>query len=325
MNDSSEYYRRIKIALKWSAGLHLAVLIMALLWPAAKRPLTLVPPEPAYVFTLQPSTPGHFVETATPTSEPVGPTDLIAMHDSKAQDLSDVDGSRQAPHFDKPSDFDQLASVPAPMAAPPAPPVPSPAPLVQAPVREAENAAPKSEPERIANVSKPTSPVPADAAVLASKPASEFRPIAQQPPSGPVELAQPLPGTPPGLPPGESRGRVDGGVKNKGVLGFEAAEHEIAPYMKEIRSRVERNWRSALQMKYSGTQPTAAVLDCAIAPDGAVAYVNIVDAGSSATYAPLCKEAIEKAGPFPAFPFKVPDVYRSQNLEIRWTFSFLED
>jgi hypothetical protein len=41
------------------------------------------------------------------------------------------------------------------------------------------------------------------------------------------------------------------------------------------------------------------------------------------TYAPLCREAIEKAAPFSAFPFKVPEIYRDENLEIRWTFSFL--
>ena len=100
-------------------------------------------------------------------------------------------------------------------------------------------------------------------------------------------------------------------------------EDEIAPYLKEVRARVERNWRAALQLRYSGTTPTKAVLECSIRPDGMLEHVRIVEGGDSPTYAPLCKEAIERAAPFPAFPFKVPEIYRERSLQIRWTFSFL--
>jgi hypothetical protein len=122
---------------------------------------------------------------------------------------------------------------------------------------------------------------------------------------------------------GPSRGRVDGGVKNLGFLGFEAMKHELAPYLKEVRSRVEKRWTTALELHYTGTSPTKAVLDCAISPEGKLVYVHIVEPGHSPTYAPLCREAIEKAAPFSPFPFSVPPVYKSKNLEIRWTFSFL--
>jgi hypothetical protein len=64
-------------------------------------------------------------------------------------------------------------------------------------------------------------------------------------------------------------------------------------------------------------------VDCAISPSGEVVSVTIVDPGESVSFAPLCKEAIEEAGPFPPFPFEVPEAYRNRNLEIRWTFSFL--
>jgi len=251
----------------------------------------------------------------------VAPTDLIAEQDSKAQDMSDVVGTRQAPYFEEASEFDQLASSPPSGAPPAAQPTP---PSLPPPVREAEMTAPKAEPVKTVTLAKSNSPA-GEAKEPPIKQSDNPQPIAQQPQAPMPAQGQPtLPGAPPGLAPGESRGRVDGGVVNKGVLGYEAAEHQIAPYMKEIRSRVERNWRSALQLKFTGTQPTKAVLDCAITPEGKIAYVKIVDAGSSNTYAPLCKEAVEKSGPFPPFPFDVPDVYRSQNLEIRWTFSFLE-
>ena len=156
-----------------------------------------------------------------------------------------------------------------------------------------------------------------------------------RPGSEPLQVAQ---AEPPVLPPGRPQGRVDGGVHSKGFTGFEAMEDEIAPYLKEVRARVERNWRAALQLRYSGTTPTKAVLECSIRPDGMLLHVRIVEAGVpttgdstsavspsgvSPTYAPLCKEAIERAAPFPAFPFKIPEMYRERSLQIRWTFSFL--
>jgi len=78
-----------------------------------------------------------------------------------------------------------------------------------------------------------------------------------------------------------------------------------------------------LLTRYSGTSPTEVVIDCAIAPDGTLARVEIVGEPKDRVYAALCKDAVEKAGPFKPFPFTVPDMYRNRNLEIRWTFSFL--
>ena len=37
----------------------------------------------------------------------------------------------------------------------------------------------------------------------------------------------------------------------------------------------------------------------------------------------LNKTAIEQTGPFPPFPFKVPEMYKRDTLDIRWTFSYL--
>jgi hypothetical protein len=112
-------------------------------------------------------------------------------------------------------------------------------------------------------------------------------------------------------------------VKQKGFAGHEALQDELAPYLREVRARVERRWNEALLTRYRGTNPTRAVVDCVIAPDGSLVAATIVDAGPDRLYAALCREAIERAAPFGAFPFQVPDIYRSSNLEIRWTFSFL--
>jgi len=263
------------------------------------------------VLRLQPPKPPasrRLVDTTAPADEPAGPTDLIGEHTTKAQDFEDVQGTRLAPYFEEPSEFDQLR-IPAPM----------PAPKPSAP-------APKGAPETAPTESQPTEA--ALAALAAPDETHERAPEASReapPDREPLEVAQ---ADPPVLPPGQPRGRVDGGVQSKGFTGFEAMEDEIAPYLKEVRARVERNWRAALQLRYSGTTPTKAVLECSIRPDGMLEHVRIVEAGVSPsgvspTYAPLCKEAVERAAPFPAFPFKVPEMYRERSLQIRWTFSFL--
>lgn len=138
----------------------------------------------------------------------------------------------------------------------------------------------------------------------------EVLPTPQQPPV-PIDRQAP------------SQTPVEGEAQNYGFLGFEAMRHELAPYMKIVRAAVEKEWKIAIQMKYSGSEPTRAVLDCAISPDGKLVYANIVDPGKSVSHAVLCQKAIEKAGPFPPFPFDVPAMYRNENLQIRWTFSFL--
>ena len=150
-------------------------------------------------------------------------------------------------------------------------------------------------------------------------PATDFKP-----PVSPLALptGQPVSGTSSPAP-DTTRGTIDGGVKNEGFLANEAIRDKVAPYLKSIRSRVERNWQTALHLKYLGTTPTKAVLDCVIGQNGQLISVTIVDPGSATGYAPICKEAIEKAAPFDPFPFQVPEMYRNKNLEIRWTFSFL--
>ena len=244
------------------------------------------------------------VDVLLPSDEPVNATDLIAEKPSKAADeLDDTPGGpdRGAPRVEKVDRFDRVE------IRAPASPAPRP---VHEPVQPPDL--------RRENVAATPPHKEESASLVQDEQGDEHEPAAQS-----VQSQQ----TPPRAPPlalQEARGRVEGGVKRTGLMSFEAMESEIAPYLKVIRQRVERNWRTALHTRYSGTSRTRAVLDCAIAPDGHIIEVAIVEPGDSATFAPLCKQAIENAGPFDAFPFEVPEVYRSKNLEIRWTFSFLD-
>lgn len=263
--------------------------------------VSLVPPE---------TPPRGFVDVTAPATQPVQNTDLIAVQNAQAQDMSAGDGPENAPDVDQVDDHDTTA-VPTqaqeiqqePESAPPA---------EEAKEKQSESPASGTEPKQ-----PPEEKSPGSGAMSDEEAAAEPIQMAQAP--MPIE---PMPEAPP-VPLGRTTGRVDGGVKSYGFTGFEARKSEIAPYLAEIRKRVGKRWRSNIQMKYSGSMPTKAVVDCEIGADGKVVRAEIVEAGTSPTFGPLCKDAIEGAGPFPPFPFEVPDIYRNRNLEIRWTFSFM--
>jgi hypothetical protein len=297
----------------------------------------------------EPQQMGRLVDVAKPAEATVDPsTDLIASRSSKASGTPNTGGTRLAPYFESPSEFDELGnSKPRPAIEPP-PPTPLPSP----PTPSQESVSPaKVAVEPTVPTATPTSPSPAPSSPTVSTSAfEEARTLAavarpesptrqpEQPPTKPKEepfqvaaaqgRAPDIPATQSADAPdpkrGETRGRAEGGVvKSMGFVGFEGMRHELAPFLQEVRDRVEKRWRALLELKYSGTSPTEAVLDCAIRADGTLVFVKIADAGNSASYAPLCQEAIQKAAPFPPFPFNVPEMYRNKDLEIRWTFSFL--
>jgi len=269
-------------------------------------PSTPVAPEPI-VLNLQPRTPEprQLVDVQTPADEPVEPTDLIAEVSSKASDQQLSQGERPGPKFDHTDEFDTLA-------APQAPPAPEPA-AQPAP----ENAKPETKREKTARATDKKVQAP-----LKAEPA-ETPQESQTPEPERFDVARAMPPAAPTLPKGASKGRLYDEVKREGFTNFEAIQDEIAPYLKEIRKQVEKRWLEGLFTRYSGTQPTKAVIDCQISPDGRLVAAEIVGVPEDPLYAALCQRALQRAAPFGPFPFQVPDVYRNQNLEIRWTFSFL--
>ncbi|MBI5095303.1 MAG: TonB C-terminal domain-containing protein [Candidatus Hydrogenedentes bacterium] len=327
---------RVQFAAACSVAFHLLVLVLLAYGPKGGQSavasldepliLQLRPPE---ALPKQSEEIERLVAPGTPATGPVPDTDQISTLDSQASDMSNSGRDEHAPAVDKVSDF--IAPGGGNVEAAPPPP--------QAPSAAQESEAATTPPEAkehpktrsLAEPEKDTAP-----RVLAEEPkegktsdkaadAKDDQPLrkfdmakAETPAQAPIPPSQA-----PAPDPGPSSGLVQGGVKNPGFLGFEAKKSEYAPYLQEIKRRVEKRWRTTLQLRYSGTAATQAVVDCAISPDGRLVSVQIVDPGNSVSYAPLCRESIEKAGPFPAFPFTVPEAYRSKNLEIRWTFSFM--
>lgn len=323
--EPDNYARRMARSGAAAVVIHVACLALFAL-VAARTPVDAIGPggfrEEPLVLNLQPEPEGmrHFVDTAVPADAEVDPdTDLISDQASKASDIEDSEGERAAPRLDQISDIDNLAGPVTP--EPPAPP--------ESPAPEAVAEAPKPEPEESIDA-EPESPAEEERELLAAldRIEEELFPLNGETQEDEREqMAWAEPDAAPAVPSqprlGVSKSRPDGGAPGRGFVGFEALEHELGPYLKEIRDRVERHWRTMLEIRFSGTSRTQAVLECAISPQGKLVRAEIIEFGDSPTFAALCKQAIERAAPFPPFPFDVPAIYRTQNLEIRWTFSYM--
>ncbi len=293
--------------------------------------------------------PKQLIDAGAAAEGPVAETDLISSRDSQAQDNSDAQGDPSKPSVDELGDFDEMPVPPSqPSEASEAsevvtPPDPAERPQ-ETPELQHENAPPQPKPTSAPPPAALAAPV-ADGRTLAAAP--EARPDSK-PPVEDADDAQleeltpqakpktePLPervkvaqATPPAtkMPVQElksSRGREEGGALKSGFTSFEANRHELGEYMLHVRSLVEREWRSALRIRYTGVSRTEAVIECSIRPDGSLEYARVIDPGLSLTYAVLCRQAIEQAAPFGPFPFDVPEIYRKDNLEITWKFSYL--
>lgn len=317
------YPARIRLAAAASILLHLAALGA---W-ALQRPPRGVGPTPAENLVVrllpdpEPAQPRRLVDPAAPTEETPQTPDQIAEHNAVATDTEIRAGTAPGPQVEEIAEADMLAAPPetaAPPTPPPTPPAPQPAP----PAPEIAPMTPVEPPvERMARATPTPRPGPRPAAPEPA-PATAPPPAPQTPPTPEREQVAQAPPAPE-RPAQRSRGRLRDEVKQQGIAGYEAIQSDLAPYLREVRGRVERHWNQALLTRYRGTNPTRAVVDCVIAPDGTLVSATVVDPGPDRLFAGLCKEAIERAAPFGPFPFQVPDIYRSGNLEIRWTFSFL--
>jgi len=354
------YSRRISLALAAAATLVSGIILSAPTVLQRIDAITFVPmPERVIQLDLRkleprPAEPKaepvkRLVEAGAPTDAVAQDTDLISSQASRAQDMSEAAGDPNRPAAKEIDDFDQLgqnATPPAPEAPEPTPPAstPSPTPVPAPEEAEAMESPPTPSPAETKPLAAPEpvktesgkaapklsesaqskEPSESESAEPTAKESVAEKPAEVKPAPEPFKVAQATP--PPRIPTQELRaekGREGGGAEDSGFTSFEANKHALGEYMLGVRKRVERQWRSALHLRYVGASRTEAVIHCVIRPDGTIESASIVDAGTSLTYAVLCREAVEKAGPFGAFPFDVPEIYRNDNLEINWKFSYL--
>ena len=310
------YSRRIQIAAALSLLLHVGGLAAWRLLPDPAPRLSTPPaPEPIEI-DLQPEPATQpertqLVDVTVPVPEPEQPSPLIAENNSVAMDRVARNGDQPSPLLN-PDEHDQLAAAPTPPAEP--------QPMPQPPAEEESTEEPE-EPDDSESPESPQDIEALEAEMEETIPADTAPPEPQSDNEEPIKLAQ--------LDPMESQRAAEESTRNprgmarEGITNFQAIESEIAPYLRQVRTRVEREWHEMLYTRYSGTQPTKAVIDCAISPSGQLVSVSVVGTENDRIYSALCRDAVQRAGPFGPFPFEVPDIYRDKNLEIRWTFSFL--
>ena len=288
--------------------------------------------EPELVQEQTPDQIKRLISTPNPTTETVEDTDLISDNNSKAQDQSDVEAERIAPSVDEPDEFDSVEQVPSEEQPPlqesmeieetETPETETQPEVVRAPPTQERTEVAMLPPTQVATPRAPEAPeLDAEMPSLESESETEDPEVDSetQEPNESVEetermqLAQ---ASPPheAAPPltqdlSMSRGRDNGSAEQSGVMNFEAKSHELGEYMLDVRRRVERQWHSAIQLRYLGVKRAEATIVCIIRPSGIIEEVRILDPGPSLPFAVLCRDSIQAAGPF--------------NIEIRWKFSYL--
>jgi hypothetical protein len=311
---------------------------MMLPWPEPEAPVVPEPESIRVILQEDPIVPPsvqqptrHLVDSVTPSDRPPESTDRIAVQDSLASNPDPVAQNTGSPRTTLVTDADILGQS-APPTTPETPPVAPPS--EEQPTTEETEDSEETDIDDAADEATdgPEEADPSDEGPiqLAAVPPERLLspPIMQVAPAPPPQPAteEPEPPTPDPVPidrQAPTQSRVEGGAPNAGVWGFEAMQDDLAPYLKEVRKAVERRWKARILLRYHGTNATRAEIDCTIAPTGEIIKVEIIDAGPALSFGALSKQAIEAAGPFPPFPFEVPEIYRNENLRIRWTFSYL--
>lgn len=263
------------------------------------------PPEPPPAPPPPPDTrPVQAVESARPAEQPVETTNLRSDVNTNAADLTAHDGERPGPALEE----DTLASLPIPAGA---------ASSAAAPERPpGKETKPAPEPEEPGSV-----PAPAVAADDAPE-GDEVEESSASP--APAEATQVARATPPGAEyPQPARGPAGGRSMEEDYIGFEAIQDDVAAYfLKHVKPVIRRNWITNLLTRYTGTTRTKAMIALAIAPDGHIAKAEVMGAPDDRIFAALCRDAVQKSGPFPPFLFQIPPEYRDQNLVIHCRFQW---
>ncbi len=350
MQEDRQYQRRIGIAITVSLLAHALLFVGGLRWTPASMGEGATPDYVVVEFEPELSSPARqLVETVTPSDTPPEDARYIARANTQAADTILREGDQPGPINEVESPEERLGTPgAAPLALPATPPLASPEPsMPQAEPEQEREEMKETEEEQAQEKAEeqpeelPAPPKPAPDSEPSAEPAAKRQRVAavqetmrEQTPSRaaisksteappaptaqarPAIAAPPAPATPP-------RGRMNNGVMTKGFTSYAAIEDEIAPYLEQVKKKVELRWREALLLQYSGSQPRDVEVDCEIAKDGSLVSVKLAAPSEDRVYGQLCLDAIRKAAPFAAFPFEVPDIYRNQNLEIRWHFSFL--
>lgn len=112
----------------------------------------------------------------------------------------------------------------------------------------------------------------------------------------------------------------------EGEFSFEATQHFFADYYLRMQHEIETTWTLLLTSRYRKMDPSRAVLDFLVRPDGTLAELSPLAAEGDELFPLVCGLAVRNSAPFGPVPYEaVPQLPESAHrlpLRVRATFNY---
>lgn len=108
-------------------------------------------------------------------------------------------------------------------------------------------------------------------------------------------------------------------------LAFEARSHIVAPYVKDVKNRIQKYWLGYLLFKYPDVflRPSKAVVWFKILKDGSIKGPKVVRYEGDEMFKDICLASVENVAPFPDIPEDIwNEVEEDGGIEIVFTFRY---
>ncbi|MBI2870290.1 MAG: hypothetical protein HYY14_01115 [Candidatus Omnitrophica bacterium] len=258
-------------------------------------------PEPALEF--------EFIESPGEEQTPLKPTDLISDKNQRASDKEEgegrVDEPSQEPYEDE--DWRSLPELPGSGGGKedlPANPVTPPGQAGEAGQIFQEEPEVKSEAVSLARVAMSTQ-MPEQF----STPEVIALPQQEAGPQG--EMAQ------------RAVSRREAGARALGERSFDAREHDLGPYIRELKKRIWQEWYPLVEFKYNRLAASSkTVVSFKVHPDGHISDLKALEHRGDEYLKILGLAAISQAAPFAALPEGFETVDGEETLDILFTFYY---
>lgn len=112
----------------------------------------------------------------------------------------------------------------------------------------------------------------------------------------------------------------------EGEMSFEATQHFFAEYFLRMRREIETTWTLLLTSRYKKMDPSRAVFDFLVRPDGTLDGLSPLGAEGDELFPLVCGLAVRNSAPFGPVPYEtvpqLPESARRLPLRVRVTFNY---
>ena len=112
----------------------------------------------------------------------------------------------------------------------------------------------------------------------------------------------------------------------EGELSFEATRHFFADYFLRMRREIETTWTLLLTSRYKKMDPSRAVFDFLVRPDGTLEALSPLAVEGDELFPLVCGLAVRNSAPFGPVPYeavpRLPESARRLPLRVRVTFNY---